>query len=158
MPRTILLFAVLAGLAPGLCRESQAKSTNGCLATTQPSSMNTYDRCAAACSTGAAKRFAACFGPGRGCVRACQKARDACEVAPNTAINACENSASPTSCSTLLSSALSACATDADPFECSVTARLEFVACNQTCATAQARAFETCVQTAVDCESRCPEQ
>ena len=136
--------------------ESQARSTNDCLAATSYSRTQSYDRCSASCSTQAAKRFAACFGPGTSCIRACQKARDECESVPNSVVQQCETGSSAKSCLAILDAALEACRSATNPSDCGVTARVAEVACYQACFTAQAQVIETCIQNADDCEHRCP--
>lgn len=152
----IRLAAFVVCAIPAIVADSHARSTNECLSATAQSRSDSFRRCSATCSTQAAKRFAACFGPGTGCIRGCQKARDLCEVGPNAEVQDCENGAAATSCLSQLNAALGACGSASDPTDCRITARVDAVACNEKCFTAQARAFETCVQTADDCEHRCP--
>jgi hypothetical protein len=148
--------AVIVCLAPGLVVPGHAATTRECLSTTQQPSVAAYRRCTNSCSTGFAKRLAACFGPGRSCIRACQKTRDACEAPPQASLSVCQDSTDPTSCSSRLGSALAACAADPDPFQCRVTARVDRVTCDEACVGTQVRAIETCVEAAVVCEGRCP--
>ena len=154
-----IVISAVAGLivcvAPALAVESHARSTTECLSMTGRARIASYRRCVS--SNTLAKRFADCFGPGRSCIRACQKTRDACESAPNATVQTCQSdSTNPPSCASQLAAALLGCTTDPDPFQCAITARLANVTCNQACFTAEARTIETCVQTAADCEGRCP--
>ena len=151
------IAAVGTFLASGMIAATLAATTSECVSTSAQPSLAAYRRCTSTCSTTLAKKFATCFGPGRSCIRACQRARDACERVPNAAVLACQSdSTDALSCTSQLSSALANCASAPDRFQCRVTARLARVSCDQACFSAQALAIETCVETAAACEGVCP--
>jgi hypothetical protein len=130
-----------AKLPTGQCLPLRAKAETRC-----------FDRC----RTAYERAYAACFGPGRDCVRSCESALHTCQASALATDRDCESGDSNvTSCLNQLVQAIDTCSADGDPHACRTRARIAAVDCRQACVDTAAPVVEECNQTFSDCLRRC---